>query len=270
MIKHEPVAQLFAAALMVESPAWQKSFREQYAKLQPGDFETRPMGVLLPQSKRWNELAASYVQTARNNILTFKELGTIVVLPIADKVDGLAITSLLLGLNAMNDIRSFSSYVKLQQVKPQFGQTVAEASVFEPQISARIAGQSVTWRTIHRYYARFEQAYRPEVFEPHVQPEDLSWHHAEDILAGLEPRLGFWQGTQCLTLLHDDQPVSLNMLDVALSYCNHLSFKDRIVHFVRDNLWHELILKYLNQSNLDEMVHRQLQSELVEDLTLAD
>lgn len=269
MLKHEPVAQLFAAALIVESPAWQRAFREQYAKLCPSDFEMRPMQCLQPTSKKWNQLAANFVPTAKHNILTFKELGSIVILPMAQKVDGMAITSMLLVLNAMNDIRAYSSYIKLQQVKSRFGRIVQEASVGEPQVSAQLAGQPVMWRTIHRYYARFQEAYHPEVFEPHVQPEDLTWHRAEDILAQIEPRLAFWQDTQHLALLHNEQPVSFNMLDVALSYCNHLPFKDRIVHFVRDNLWHELMLKYLNQHNLEEAVQRQLAGELVADSALA-
>jgi hypothetical protein len=56
------------------------------------------------------------------------------------------------------------------------------------------------------------------------------------------------------------------MLDVALGFYNNLSFSDRIVHFLRDELWHELTLKYLNQDNLQSAVSRQLSYELVDDL----
>lgn len=270
MLKHEPVAHLFAAALIAESPAWQRSFREQYAKLQPNDFETRSMTVTMPQSKRWHELAASYVPTVRHNMLTFKELGVVVVLPIHDALDGLTITSLLLAMHEQNTIRSYSSYIKLQQVKPHFGTLVRESVVTEPALEAHLAGQHVTWQTIHRYYAKFQEAYHPEVFEPHVQPEDLSWQQAEGVMTQLAPTLRFWQGTDKLMFLHEGQPVSLNMLDVALGYCNHLSFADRVVHFVRDNLWHELLLQYLNHDNLEAAVHHQLSASLVDDVMVAE
>ncbi len=271
MLKHESVPQLYAAALMVESPSWHKAFKEQYTKLQPGDFESRAMTVVLPRSKRWNELAAAYVPTVRHNILTFKELGAIVILPLEVAVDGLAITTLLLSLHEMNAIRSFSSFVKLQQVKPEFGTIVQQATLEQPQVAAQLAGQQVTWQTIHRYYARFTQAYHAEVFEPHVQPEDLHWHNAEDILAELAPALAFWRGTQHLSFLDKNgDSVSCNILDAALNYCNKLSFGDRVAHFVRDNLWHELLLQYLNQHNLEEAVQRQLSNSLVEGLPLAE
>jgi ASC-1-like (ASCH) protein len=266
MLKHEPVAQLFAAAALCESPSWQKAFHDQFVSLHPSDFEVRPMQFYLPESKKWNDLAASYVPRVRHNVLTFKELGAVVVLPMNGRLEGLTMTMLLLSLHAMNDIRSYSSYIKLQQVKQRFGAMVRDAAYAEPKIAAELAGKPVLWKTIHRYYATFKEMYHPEIFEPHVQPEDLTWTHAEDILAKLEPALSFWQGTQHLLLMHDGQPVSCNMLDVALGFYNNLSFSDRIVHFLRDELWHELTLKYLNQDNLQSAVSRQLSYELVDDL----
>ena len=263
MLKHEHPAQLYAAAMAWESPQWHKSFRDQYARLQPADFEARPMVVLFPHTKRWSSLAGEFVAQAKQNVLCFKELGAVVLLPIEAHVDGQAIATLLLVLDHMNDIRAHSSYAKLQQVKPSFGRIIQQSSSSEPYTAAQLAGQPVPWKMIQRYYARFAHAYHPEVFEPHVQPEDLQWHEGEDILAQLEPSLQFWQETQNLGLVYDGEPVSLNMLDVALSYCNQLSFADRLVHVVRGNVWHELMMRYLHQSNLEEAVHRQLSSDLM-------
>lgn len=270
MLKHEAVAQIYAAALIAEQPSWHRTFREQYAKLSPSDFETRPMCLIHPKTKRWQELAHEFVGTSRHNILSFYELGAIVLLPIDHAVEGLAFTTLLLVSEEMNGIRAHSSYAKLQQVKPDFGKIIQKSSVSEPFTSARLAGQPVPWRMIQRYYARFTDAYHPEIFEPHVQPEDLQWSSGEEMLANLDPSLKFWEGTANLGLVHDGEIVSCNALDVALGYCNHLPFTDRIVHFVRDNLWHELMMHYLNQRNLEEAVHKQLAGELTEPLALAE
>jgi|SRR5579859_3839904 len=271
MLKHEPVAALYAAALITEPLAWQKSFRDQYVKLSPGDFETRDIAVVLPKTKRWQALARQYVNQTRHNLLSFPELGAVVALPIEQNLDGLAIATLLLILEEMNGIRAHSSYAKLQQVKPDFGKIIQQSSVSEPYTSAQLAGQPVPWRMIQRYYARFQDAYHPEIFEPHVQADDLAWYNGEEALAALEPSLAFWQDTQFLGLLHDDGTiVSCNLLDVALNYCNHLPFAQRVVHFVRDNLWHELMMRYLNQENLEAAVHRQLSAELEEPLAFVE
>jgi len=263
MLKHESPAQLYAAALMVEPASWHKSYREQYAKLTPSDFETRQICLVHPTTKKWLDLAHQFVASEHHNILSFRELGAVVLLPIDHQVDGLAITTLLLVLEEYNGIRAHSSYAKLQQVKPDFGKRLQESSVTEPYTSATLAGQPVPWRMIQRYYARFTDAYHPEIFEPHVQPEDLQWSSGERTLAALEPTLKFWEGGEHLGLLDETgQVVSCNALDVALSYVNHLPFQDRIVHFMRDNLWHELMMHYLNQENLEAAVHQQLSAEL--------
>lgn len=264
MLKHEPVAALYAAALAVEPASWHKTFREQYLKLRPSDFETRSMHLIHPTSARWLEIAAQFVAQTHHNIISFKELGSIVMLPVTTHLEGQAITTLLLTLEEMNASRAYSSFAKLQQVKSHFGSIIRDTATAEPTTSASLAGQPVAWRTIHRYYAQDQKAYHPEVFEPHVQPEDLSWLRNETILSGIAPTLRFWHGTESLGLLHNGQPVSCNVLDVALGFCNKLSFEDRIVHFVRDNIWHDLMLKYLHERNVEEVVHQQLAGELAE------
>lgn len=270
MLKHESVAAVYAAALISESFTWQRSFREQYAKLQASDFEQRKINVLYPKANRWATLSEDYVRTSKHNILCFRELGVVVVLPLADHIEGLTITTLLLILHHLNDIRAYSSFAKLQQVKSSFGKTIQQSAATEPMTSARLAGQPVPWKVIQRYYGRMKQAAHLEVFEPHVQAEDLQWHDAETVLAELQPELSFWQDTQYVCMLHDDQPVSLNILDVALGYCNRLPFADRIVHFARQHLWYELMSRYLHQENLEAAVHQQLSKELVDDTALAE
>lgn len=270
MLKHEPVAQVFAAAMIAESDSWRKAFYAQYERLSPSDFESRAISITMPNSPKWAELAASYASQANHSMILFKEIGSLVLLPMEAKTEGLTTAVLLMALHAMNDIRSYSSFIKLQQVKPTFGSIVSQAVASEPTVAAKLAGQQVTWKTIHRYFARYRAAQHPEIFEPHVQSDDLTWAQAEDVLSKLQPSLSFWRGTQNVVLLDGDHPVSFNMLDVALNYYNELPFQDRVVHFVRDTLWHDLMLRYLKQRNLEEAVGRQLSYELVDDLALAE
>jgi len=263
MLKHEPVAYIYTAAAMIENNQWQQNFYEQYKQLSPSDFEARKMTVMYPKAKKWEKLAKTFVDEAKHNIMCIKELGAVVLLPHETEMPGLAITTFLLVFNDMNTIRAHSSFTKLQQVKPQFGEIVKQAVEQEPLTSAELAGQPVPWRLIQRFYARHSQAYHPDIFEPHVQPEDLAWFDAETLLKDLKPALGFWEGTAALSLLHEGEPVSLNILDVALGHCNNLSFADRIIHFVRENIWHELMMRYLNQENLGEAIQQQLANDLV-------
>lgn len=270
MLKHEPVAQLYAAASIVESGSWRRAYLDQYTKLSPSDFEQRNVQILAPSSKRWQGLSAMFVNRSHHNMMSFKELGAIVLLPMDDRLEGLTITELLLTLEEINALRAHSSFAKLQQVKPDFGHIIRDELAGQSYMTAQLAGQPVSWHVIQRYYHEHPDAYHPEIFEPHVQPDDLTWQHSEDVLADLNPSLRFWQETQSLGLIHNDKPVSMNVRDAAVNFCNGLPFSARITHFLRDNIWHDLMLRYLDQESLETALREQLMDSLAEPNTLQE
>jgi hypothetical protein len=262
LLKREHPAVVYAATYIVEGSQWHKKYRTLYSKLTPSDFEPRKIVFYNPTGKHWQKLAHDYIAASQRNIFCFKDLGAIVLLPLEVQLDGLAIMQLLMALEDMNDIRAQSSFAKLQQVKPDFGDIMRRTSMTEPLTTAVLAGQPISWRMIQRYYGRAGDRI-VAAFEPHLQAEDLRWRDAEEVLTDLNPRLGFWRHTQCLCLMGKDGPVSMNILDVALNYCNHLPFPERVVRFLRDNLWHELMSRYLHQRNLEDALQQQLSAELI-------
>jgi len=264
MLKHESTAALYAAAWLVESDSWRKAMLEQYKRLQATDFETSRITILNPSTSRWQQLAETVVSVKKHNVISFKELGAVVLLPLpADQPPVVTTATLVMALHSMNEIRAASTFLKLCQVKSNFGEVVQSVVVDEPNLSAEVLGNSVPWQIVQRYYARFKDAFRSEIFEPHIQIEDLSWHNIERILTHLEPSMEFWRGTPALSLLHDHRPVSFNIADVALACCNALPYESRIVHYARHSLWHELLLGYLKHDNVEQSVLGQLQSQLV-------
>ncbi len=266
MLKHEPVPQLLAAVSMVESREWNRRRLLAYKKLTSHDFEVRRVSFYAPANKQWPELTKTHVTRHKHNLLMLPEVGAIVLLPLSHDLPGLAITTLLLAINSLNEMRSLGSYLKLQQVRPDFGELFADALTTEPTIGINLAGEPLPWKMIQWFYGKSRTNYHPGVFEPHVQPEDLIWHEAEDTLADLHQALEFWQGNQLLALLDGTKPVSLNMLDVALSVCNSLDYGQRIVHHMRVGLGRELMARYLHQDNLQAMLLGKLDEQLSPEL----
>ncbi len=266
MLKHEPVPQLLAATLLSESHDWHTKRLEAYKKLTARDFETKQLSVYVPTAKQWPKLAAAHVAQYKHNMLALSELGAVVLLPMEEDLPGLAITTLLLGIDAFNDIRARSSFLKLQQVKPDFGDIVRQTMLQEPVAQADLAGQPLPWKVVQWFYGNDHSAYHPEVFEPHVQPEDLQWHAAEDVLADMHPALEFWQNSQLLALLDEGQPVSMNVLDVALTLCNGFDYPQRVIHHMRASLSRELMARYLHQDNLQAMLLGKLDQQLAPEL----
>ncbi len=270
LLKHENPATLIAVGQLVETSSWRKQLLDQYKKLKSSDFEIREIAIICPDTKRWEKLSANLVEQHKHTVLGIKELGSVVLLPLTKNQPPVATTvTLLLALHAINEVRAASTFLKLCQVNSGFGEVVRMIAMDEPALDADMLDRPVPWQIIQRYYARFNERFREEVFEPHVQQADLAWHSIERVLIHLDPSMEFWRHTTNLSLLHDHQPVSFNIIDVALSYCNGLPYNNRIVEYFRHSLWHELMIRYLKHDAVEQTVVSGLQARLVNEPALA-
>lgn len=265
MLKHEAPVSIIAAAWLSEGISWQHKLLEQYKQLGPSDFEGRDIIITQPSSKRWRALAESVVSQKKHNILCFKELGALVFLPLPVNVpDGAVTASLSLALHELNQIRAGSTFLKLCQVRPDFGNLVKTVASDEPQLSGKLLDQPLSWQLIQRYYARLSEQFREEIFGPHIRLEDMAWHPIEHTLSAIEPGFSAWKDSGHLGVLHERQPISLNVVDMALNCCNNLPFERRISHYFRQSLWHELMLEYLHYDTVEENVMAALQPKTVQ------
>lgn len=254
MLKREPVSQIYAAAMVAESRTWRDSLMQQYALLQPSNFETRPTVIYYPKSAKWQNIANEFMQKHHHVSIAFKELGGLVVLPVNVEIPALAITTVLLLLEGMNDIRSSGAYLKLQQVRPDFGNLVARIMSDSPIASFRFNSDALSWNIIQHYYNKSPSAAYSSLFEPHLQVEDMELISAENAIIERMPALEFWEGTNNLAHLDDDQPVSFNMADVALSVANNIPFKNRVVQYMRNHVWCDLLARYLKPDDLEHIL----------------
>ncbi|HSX45762.1 MAG TPA: hypothetical protein VLG27_02025 [Candidatus Saccharimonadia bacterium] len=268
-LKHESPASILAAARLVENSAWQKRFIDQYKKLKPSDFEDRKITILQPDSKKWRELAASVVDEKRHNLIGLRELGALLFLPLPhDAPAGTVTASLSLALHELNEIRASGTYLKMCQVRPDFGKLVQTVAADQPRLNAQLLDTSVPWSLLHRYYARLKQV-GAELSEPHLQLEDIAWHPIEKTLSQIEPSLDFWHDSAHLGLVQGRRPVSLNIVDAALNSCNHLPFERRLLDYFQHSLWHEVLLRYLQPEAVEQTVLSELQPQLAEEAVLA-
>lgn len=266
MLKHEKLGEIYGALRFAETPEWLNQFNEQYKSLKPQDFETRQIEVVEMSLERWGDIAAPFIHKKRHNITHLKELGVILMLPITPEVKlrGIAIFTLPLLFHYLQEIRLYSAFFKLQQVKPHFGKIIVETLIADPGNAAIMAGHNIHWRVIQRYFGKLEHENHPEVFEPHVQPEDLHWRRAEDLLYELDPELGFWRDLDYVGLMDKDKrPVTLNMLDVAASYVNQSPYAERAIYHFREALWNEVFVRYMGQKNLEQQVLTQLDNDMI-------
>lgn len=258
MVKRESIDELFIAIRLVESEKWQQAFVAKYHMLQPLDFEVRNIDIITLDATKWAPIVEPYVQTHRHNLTHLKELGVIALLPLPVKhLSGITISLFPRVLHYINEIRLYSAFFKLQQVRPGFGDIIAETINNDPGEHVNVAGSPLHWRIVHRHFAKRDEVL-PEVFEPHIRMEDLEWRRAEAILFELEPALQFWHEMDFVGVARDGEAVSFNIMDMAANYVNRLDYRNRSVMHMKHALWSEISLRYIAQPMLERQVVSQL------------
>jgi len=265
MLKTENILEIYGALRFAESPDWLNNFDSHYDNLKPSDFEERNIEIVPMPADRWGDISENFVHKKRHNITHVKEMGIILMLPVKqEKIPGITTTVMPLLLHYMNEIKLYSTYFKLQQVRPDFSKIFIETLIADPGEAAIMAGQKIHWRVIQRYFGKLENEYHPEIFEPHVQPEDLHWRKAEHLLYEIDPELGWWRDLDYVGVMHAGRPVTFNLMDIAVSYSTQTPYKERAIYHFRDSLWNEVFERYMGEKTLEQQVLKQLNNSMID------
>lgn len=262
LLKRESISELLIGCRLLESKDWQNNLLKKYTKLTPADFENRDVEIILLDGAKWGNACGPYVQKNRHNISHLKELGTIAILPLPiSHLDGITVVLLPLILYYINEIRTYSTYFKIRQVRKDFGHLVAETIMHDPARHASMAGQHIHWRTVHRHFGSVEDTSLAEIFEPHIQAEDMFWRKAETVLYKIEPALHFWHDMDFVGAYKSGQLISFNLIDNAICYVNRLPYAIRQTSHMRESLWNEIFIRYFGTDALKQQVLKQLDIE---------
>ena len=265
MFEAEDFAEIYTALRFSEGADWLNRYNELFKTVTPDDYEERDIRIIHMDQAKYADLAAEFVQKKLHNVTHTKELGTIVVVPMrARKMRGLVLKTLPLLLHYMNEVKLYSTFFKLKSAKPNFGQTVVETLIADPGTGSQMAGQRIHWRVIQRYLGKHkEDSISTVAFEPHVQPEDLHWRRAEELLYQIDPELEFWKDRDYVALNYDGFPVTFNLFDVSFAYSNKESYTGRYAYHFRESLWNEIFIRYMGFKNLAGQVLEQLDNDKI-------
>lgn len=265
LLAHEDFDEVYTALRFSEGAEWLNQYDELFSTVTADDYERRSLRIIAMNHDKYVELAAPFVQKKLHNVTHTKELGTIVVVPMhARKMRGLVLKTLPLLLHYMNEVKLYSTFFELKSKKPHFGKIVVDTLIADPGTSSQMAGRRIHWRVIQRYLGRHkDDAIEKAAFQPHVQPEDLHWRRAEDLLYQIDPELVFWKDRDYVALNYDGFPVSFNLFDVSFAYSNKEPYENRYAYHFRESLWNEIFVRYMGFKNLSSQILEQLDNEKI-------
>jgi hypothetical protein len=263
MIEKHDIYELFGLIRFSEGPDWLNKFNAQYKKLESTDFERRQIKFRqLPQILA--PTAKAFVEKKKHNLTHSKEMGVVYFLPVKGDIPGALLRIMPLSFHYINEIRMYSAYFKLNRKRPDFGQRVVEALIAEPE-PVKLSDLGVKWGMIQRYFGKLKDENHPEELFPHLQPEDLHWRKAEEIIYQLDPEFKFWQNMDWVArVAADDNPLTLNLMDVSLSFSNKLKFSDRLFYHFRESLRDQLMISFIKEPQVESLIIAHLDNSPVD------
>lgn len=266
LLESEDIYELFLALRFAEDPEWLNGFDRQYLDLTPDDFESRKIKVVRFDATKWGDIAEHFIQKKRHNITHSKEMGAIAIMPMKEThMTGITLKVMPLLFHYFNEIRLYSSFFKLMQNKKNFGAVIADTLIADPAHVKITDSTHIHWRVIQRYFGKLTTEVHPEIFEPHVQPEDLHWRRAEEVLYDIDPELTFWKDMDYVAVLKGpaNDAVTFNLMDVSLAYSNAVPYEDRYLYHFRESLWNEVFARYFGEKVLEEQLLEKLDNAII-------
>lgn len=272
MLEKENLYEVYGALRFAESSDWLNEFNDKYARLTASDFEPREIKLVVMPKETWGDIAQKFIEKKRHINTHLKELGVVLILPPSvDRMPGISTKVMSLTYHYYNEVRLYSAFFKLQAVKPNFAQIIVDTLLGDPSSAGVMAGNKVHWRVIQKYFGKLKDEYHPEIFEPHVQPEDLHWRRAEELMYQVDPELKFWEDLDYVGFIPkgEDRPLTFNLMDVSLSFSNQIAYEDRYIYHFREALWNEIFIRYMGQEVLEDQILKQLDNDLISPEKLA-
>lgn len=268
LLEKESIYELMLSLRFAEDADWLNAFDATYHDLKPSDFEPREIKVVPFDPSKWGDIAEHFIAKKRHNITHSKEMGAIAIMPMTEtKMTGITLKVMPLLFHYFNEIRLYSSFFKLMQDKQNFGEIVATTLIADTPNLPLTQNSHIHWRVVQRYFAKLKEPH-PEIFEPHVQPEDLHWRRAEEVLYAIDPELEFWRDLDYVAVEKGHDTITFALMDVSLSYSNGLNYDNRYLYHFRESLWNELFARYLGEKVLEQQLLVHLDSAMIKPETL--
>jgi hypothetical protein len=266
LLESEDIYELFLALRFAETPEWLNGFDRQYLDLTAQDFEPRKIQVVRFDAAKWGDIAEHFIQKKRHNITHSKEMGAIAIMPMKEThMTGITLKVMPLLFHYFNEIRLYSSFFRLMAAKKNFGAIVADTLIADPAHIEVTDNAQIHWRVIQRYFGKLTTEVHPEIFEPHVQPEDLHWRRAEEVLYAIDPELEFWKDLDYVGVFKGEayDAVTFNLMDLSLGYSNAIPYEDRYLYHFRESLWNEVFARYFGEKVLEEQLLQKLDNAVI-------
>lgn len=236
MLKREPYGLVINLAKSREGVEWNREYTRFCSNLVGSDFSLHDVTINIISDKTANKMAEqgfSRSYLVRN----CPELGAIFLLAPHRRFNMDVITCLVAVLDAIYLTRQYGSYFNFQSFQKDFGKKIS--AVITQGIRPGSADEfSVMWPAAWHHIVK-SSIDDPLVLESKIdKPSDIVVAHFDLSVP--------WHKFEYLSY-GNDNPVSLNLLDVVTNASNDVKFDNRFLHALQQEVWDKLSSEYIKK-----------------------
>lgn len=257
VLRNENLVLVLAFSLMNEGLAWHKKYYQALSKLKITDLELKKPNIVKLDDRRYlNLLQAKFgLQSAPNFFLI--ELGAI-ILPtnLSNQYQpGKTLLQLVSLVNSLNLLISYSIYLKLIQISPNFGELYKNCLKDEPLTQLKELPISLSYSELQLLINNYCRQSKIDLSDYLKNSDFINLHSQEKIIAKIDSKLKFWFNTADLSIMLDGRyPISFNLEDVALNLYNQSLYKLHSFQAVKLNTKLKLFAEYLEDEIIAKLV----------------
>lgn len=249
MLKRENVAEILAAAMLLESDTWMKNLHKDMMKLIPSDFEVRPVEIVIMAENRWSIIKPP------SNVTKIDILGSVVLWPSHFPAQNSLMTFIKI-IGAVEDIELDNLALKINQVSPDFSK-VLENYLKDSSITPKLKSAFwLYWHNLSHYYNYLPSSMNNFLSEPHMQDVRMRRLYPAKFLSSIHPVFSWWEGNEFLGVNSSNIPISLNLADASENVARTNDSVTATFRHLKHNLWNELLARYLAYPQLESEVVR--------------
>jgi len=274
MLQKEDIDEIFAGLRFVEDSQWlNEVFFKQYEQLTADDFEEREI-KLKALSEKWRTVAEKFVTKKYHNLSHLKEFGVIFVIPVALNIPGEILRMISLIIHYYYEVKFYSDIFRHYTRDDDFAQKLI--TLLKGELEGKLSNNSSNceWLIIQQYLAKNNEN-DPRLFIPHLNPEAVHWHKAENdivkfgqLFEGIEEDFTFWEklswvGNFFVDRNNKEELISFNLVDNIMSLVKQ---KERVkyLYHQQEALWNEIFARYFSQEKLEETIKKNLLKGVVQ------
>lgn len=252
--RHDPRI-LYALASLVENASWHTQVQASIKRLGSKDIQWQSVSCL-PVPEKWHERLHSAL-ARKGALFVNEEAGVVCLLPVVDvNRPGAVVLQLGLALNAASIVAASSLPFKSNALFHGFNSILPRIAAGDyPEIGS-IHGLVPSWKIAHQLVG--QQHIVIEDSDSELEVFDMFWESTETKLAAMVPDMDFWVSSHFLGADGPKGPVSLHVLDVAISLVATSEYGKQPTQYLKSSLWHELQFRYLLEDILSRSLVKQL------------